>query len=73
MNLPDEDSVYFSELVFRAYSRTPEWDNIARTSREDVREYYNGNILLPHSFSESQLLWQHVRPFVGHPEKLFSN
>jgi hypothetical protein len=69
---PDEDSVYCSELIFRAYSRTPEWDTIARNSKEDVREFYDGSILLPHSFSKSQLLWQHVRPAANHPETIFS-
>ena len=59
---PDKDSVYCSELVFRAYAGTPEWKRLTRTSVEDAMEYYNGGILLPHSFSESQLLWQHVTP-----------
>ena len=59
---PDKDSVYCSELVFRAYAGTPEWKRLTRTSVEDAMEYYNGGILLPHSFSESQLLWQHVAP-----------
>ncbi|MCX6245028.1 MAG: YiiX/YebB-like N1pC/P60 family cysteine hydrolase [Bacteroidetes bacterium] len=68
---PDEDSVYCSELIFRAYSRTPEWDTLARTSKEDVQEFYDGSILLPQSFSKSQLLWQHVRPVVNYPERVF--
>ena len=66
---PEEDSVYCSELIFRAYSRTPEWNTPARASAEDVCEYYKGRILLPHRFSESQLLWQHIRPFESSPGK----
>jgi uncharacterized protein YycO len=66
----EEDSVYCSELVFRAYSTTPEWDTITRTPAEHVREYFDGRIVLPHSFSESQLLWQHVAPIAQRPEYL---
>jgi hypothetical protein len=57
-----EDSVYCSELIFRAYAKTPEWKRLPGTSAEDILGYNNGRILLPHSFSESKLLWQHVIP-----------
>jgi len=67
---PEEDSVYCSELVFLAYSKTPEWNHLTRTSAEDVREYYDGRILLPHSFSESKLLWQHIKPSTFFPENM---
>jgi hypothetical protein len=64
---PDEDSVYCSELIFRAYAKTPEWRRIDRTSAKGILEYNNGGILLPHSFSEAKRLWQHVIPASGDP------
>jgi hypothetical protein len=64
---PDEDSVYCSELIFRAYAKTPEWKRIDKTSAKGILEYNDGAILLPHSFSEAKRLWQRVIPAGGDP------